>query len=286
VSEEEIQAFKSHPRSFEKNLYAYPVLSRRARGLSVGINLSPHKACNMDCVYCQVDRAIKPAVRTVDLDVMERELTELLVRAATGEIFTVEPFAGAPSSLHRLADVAFSGDGEPTSYRDFHEACRRAVRAKTAAGVPETPVRVITNAIDLDREEVVKALAYLDEHGGEIWAKLDAGTEEYFDRVARTKTSFEKVLGNLEATAKLRPLTIQSLFMRLYGIDPPREEIDAFVGRLEGILAAGGGLALVQVHTVARPPAESFVSGVDRSLLEEIAKKVTARTGVPAEVYS
>jgi len=285
VSDPDIQAFKSHPRSFEDNLYAYPVLSRRATGLSVGINLSPHKACNMDCVYCQVDRSVKPAVRTVDLDRMEQELTELLGRAASGEIFLVEPFASAPESLHRLADVAFSGDGEPTSFRGFFEACRRVVRAKAAAKVPEAPVRVITNAIDLDREEVVKALAYLDENGGEIWAKLDAGTPEYFDRVARTKTSFKKVLANLLATAKVRPLTIQALFPRLAGEDPPKTEIEAWIARLEEILAGGGRLSLVQVHTVARPPAESFVGAVEHSVLVEIAELVTARTGIPAEVY-
>lgn len=285
MSEKEIKAFQSHPRSFEEYLYAYPVLSRRAAGLSVGINLSPHKACNMDCVYCQVDRDVAPTVRTVDLDRMEEELTALLVRAADGEIFTVEPFASAPAHLHRLADVAFSGDGEPTSYRGFFEACRRVVRAKERAGVPETPVRLITNAIDLDRDEVVEALAFLDDHGGEIWAKLDAGTAEHFDRVARTKTPLHRILANLLATAKLRPLTIQSLFLRLSGEDPAATEIEAWIGRLEEILAEGGSLSLVQVYTVARPPAESFVSAVDRSLLEEIAAKVTARTGVRAIVY-
>jgi wyosine [tRNA(Phe)-imidazoG37] synthetase (radical SAM superfamily) len=285
VSEPDLQAFRSHPRSFEKNLYAYPVLSRRAAGLSVGINLSPHKACNMDCVYCQVDRGVPPAVKTVDLDLLEEELTVLLRRAADGELFTVSPFAQAPDSLRRLADVAFSGDGEPTSFRGFFEACRRVVRAKEVAGVPETPVRLITNAIDLDRDEVVRALAWLDGHGGEIWAKLDAGTPEQFDRVARTKTSFEKVLANLQAAAKLRPITIQALFLRLSGEDPTEAEIDAWIGRLEDILREGGDLSLVQVYTVARPPAESFASAVDRTLLAGIARRVTARTGVRAIAY-
>ncbi len=285
VNEPEIKAFQSHPRSFEENLYAYPVLSRRAAGLSVGINLSPHKACNMDCVYCQVNRDVKPTVRTVDLDRMEEELTALLLRAAHGEIFSVEPLASAPQTLHRLADVAFSGDGEPTSFRGVFEACRRVVRAKESAGVPETPVRLITNAIGLDRAEVIEALAWLDGHGGEIWAKLDAGTPGYFDRIARTKTPFEKVIGNLRAAAKLRPLTIQTLFLRLAGENPGQAEIEAWIQRLEEILAGGGSLSLVQVYTVARPPAEAFVSAVDRALLDEIARRVIVRTGVNAVVY-
>ena len=47
---------RDHSRLFEQNLYVYPVLSRRSRGISVGINLNPDKVCNFDCVYCQVDR--------------------------------------------------------------------------------------------------------------------------------------------------------------------------------------------------------------------------------------
>ena len=43
-----------HPRTFQTNRFVYPVLSRRAGGISIGVNLSPSKACNFNCVYCQV----------------------------------------------------------------------------------------------------------------------------------------------------------------------------------------------------------------------------------------
>ena len=106
----------------------------------MGINLSPHKACNMDCVYCQVDRSVKPAVRTVDLDRMEQELTELLGRAASGEIFLVEPFASAPESLHRLADdaaggrwIALGGGGYNVDVLPRAFVVHRALAAQSAA---------------------------------------------------------------------------------------------------------------------------------------------------------
>ena len=57
----------SHPRYFGQNSFVYPVLSRRADGISVGINLNPDKACNFDCIYCQVDRSKKPAEVFVEL---------------------------------------------------------------------------------------------------------------------------------------------------------------------------------------------------------------------------
>jgi wyosine [tRNA(Phe)-imidazoG37] synthetase (radical SAM superfamily) len=270
---------------WEENLYVYPVLSRRARGLSVGINLSPHKACNMDCVYCQVDRSVPGLVKKVDLDRLQAELDALLPQAVSGEIFYEEPFLSAPGHLHRLADIAFSGDGEPTSFRGFLEACRRVVAAKERAGVPDLPVRILTNAIDLDRDEVVEALAFLDDHQGEVWAKLDAGTQDYYERVARSKSPLEKVLSNISAAARIRPVVIQALFLSLDGREPPDAEIEAWLARLEEIRAAGGELAHVQVYTLARPPAEPWVSAISRDTLERIAVRVRERLDVPAEVY-
>ena len=280
-----VRAFQSHPRSFEENLYAYPVLSRRARGLSVGVNLSPHKACNMDCVYCQVDRGVPAAVKTVDLDRMEEELTELLARGADGSLLALAPFSEAPEELRTLADIAFSGDGEPTSFRGFLDACRRAVRAKEAAGVPDLPVRIITNGIDLDRAEVVEALAFLDGHAGEVWAKLDAGTQEYYDRVNRTATPLAKVVENVREAARIRPVVIQALFLSMDGEPTPDAEIEAWILRLREITQGGGSVSLVQVYTVARPPAEAGVAAVSGEHLARIAGLVRGRLGLRAEVY-
>jgi hypothetical protein len=239
----------------------------------------------MDCVYCQVDRTVPPAVRRVDLERMEAELRDLLPRAVSGELFAQEPFRSAPPGLLRLADIAFSGDGEPTSFRGFSEACRRAVAAKEACGVPDLPVRILTNAIDLDRDEVVEALAFLDAHGGEVWAKLDAGTEEHFRRVARCGTTLAKVVANIAAAARPRPVVIQALFLALDGAPPPPVEIDAWLARLREVLDAGGRISLVQVYTVARRPAEPSVSALPLPALRAIADRVTADLGLPAMAF-
>jgi wyosine [tRNA(Phe)-imidazoG37] synthetase (radical SAM superfamily) len=159
------------------------------------------------------------------------------------------------------------------------------VAAKERAGVPDLPVRVLTNGIDLDREEVVEALAWLDGRGGEVWAKLDAGTEAYYDRVARTKTPLARVMENLTAAARIRPLVIQSLFMTLDGEPPPESEIEAWLGRLGDLLAAGGRIARVQVYTVARAPAETWVGALPLTELSRIAALVTDRLGVPADAF-
>jgi hypothetical protein len=72
--------------------------------------------------------------------------------------------------------------------------------------------------------------------------------------------------------------------MRINGAAPPELEIDAFCDRLAEIVAAGGKLKLVQVYTVARPPAESFVTPLTQAELEAIAAKVRL-LGIGAEVF-
>jgi wyosine [tRNA(Phe)-imidazoG37] synthetase (radical SAM superfamily) len=67
-----------HERSFDANRFVYPVLSRRSRGLSIGVNLNPDKVCNFDCIYCQVDRTTQSETRFVELDALTAELEHCL----------------------------------------------------------------------------------------------------------------------------------------------------------------------------------------------------------------
>ena len=76
--------FEYHRRELGSFRYVYPVLSRRARGVSVGINLNPDKGCNFDCLYCQVDRTGERPKPGVDLAELEVELRSLLSWAVAG----------------------------------------------------------------------------------------------------------------------------------------------------------------------------------------------------------
>lgn len=274
-----------HPRSFHENKFVYPVLSRRSKGISIGINLNPDKVCNFDCIYCQVDRWSEAETKFVETDRLLGELDHMLQLVATGVLFEDEAFRNVPPDRRRLNDIAFSGDGEPTTFRNFDEIIAAVAELKRRHGRPDVKLVLITNASMFHRPAVARGLALLDENNGEIWAKLEAGTDEYYQLVERTKIPFRQVLDNITAAARLRPLVIQSLFMRIDGNAPPEAEIDAFCDRLREIRAAGGQLRLVQVYTVARPPAESFVAPLTSDELEAIAVKVGV-TGVPVEVYA
>ncbi len=74
---------------------------------------------------------------------------------------------------------------------------------------------LITNASMFHRPHVQRGLEILDANQGEIWAKLDAGTEEYYQLVERTPIPFQQILDNITAAARVRPLVIQALFMRV-----------------------------------------------------------------------
>ncbi len=276
--------YREHPRELEQNRYVYAVLSRRSSGVSIGINLNPDKVCNFDCVYCQVDRTTPARYRRVDLKILDRELKEILFRAQSGRLFEEPPFAGIDGSLREVKDIAFSGDGEPTTYPRFKEAVELAIRAKVAAGLAHLKIVIITNATMFHRAKVKQALSLLDENNGEIWAKLDAGTERTYKRVDVTTIPFERVLENILDAARLRPIVIQSLFMRLHGSAPEQNEIRAYCNRLREITARGGKIKLVQVYTVARTPAQPYVSPLSDEEVDAIAEQVR-KIPLPVAAY-
>lgn len=277
--------FVQHSRKFAANRFVYPVVSRRSRGISIGVNLNPDKICNFDCIYCQVNRVRQAETRFVETEALLRELDEMLRLVISGELYNDERFRETPAALRRLNDIAFSGDGEPTTYRNFDEIIAACAELKRRHALESVKMVLITNASMFHKPAVERGLAMLDTNQGEIWAKLDAGTEDYYRLVDRTTIPFRRILDNITAAAKLRPLVIQSLFMCVDGHAPPLEEQTAFCDRLNEILAAGGHIKLVQIYTVARPPAESFVTPLSNAQVNLLAERVRSRTGLETAAY-
>src|SRR5207249_3318344 len=110
---------------------------------------------------------------------------------------------------------------------NFDEIISSVAELKCKHGLPEVKLVLITNASMFHRPAVERGLAILDENNGEVWAKLEAGTDEYYQLVERTKVPFRRVLDNITVAAKVRPLVVQSLFMRIGGAPPPEAEVDA-----------------------------------------------------------
>jgi len=276
----------NHPRDLGDTTYVYAVLSRRSGGISIGINLNPDKRCNFDCVYCQVDRTAMPAPMAVDLGALADELTRVLTAAKAGHLLAHPRFRDLPEDLREVRDLALSGDGEPTSAPRFEAIVARILEVRDATGWRGLPLVVITNASGLDRPEVRAGVDRLLAAGGDVWAKLDAGTADYFARVCGTQVPYAKVLANLKETARRHPITLQTCLFAMNGAPPPDDEIAAYTGHVREI-ADGGRLRGVQIYTVARPPAESYVTPLSAEALEAVAARVRAAVpGVPVAVYS
>jgi wyosine [tRNA(Phe)-imidazoG37] synthetase (radical SAM superfamily) len=278
-------AWRSHERIYKNNRYIYPVISRRSRGISIGINLNPGKACNFNCVYCQVNRNIAPAFRTVDLGILERELESILEAEHNGLLYEDAPFNVLPLEKRGVRDIAFSGDGEPTLFPHFENAVRIAAQKKLRFELHAATLILLTNAAYLEKPSVRDGLVELDRNNGEIWAKLDAGSEEYFLSVNRPKESFKRILDNILEASLIRPLVIQSLWFRNNGAVPSTEEIETYCGRLNDILSSGGKLKRIQLYTIARNPAEPTVFPLLRNELDRIAEIVQSRVSAPVESF-
>jgi wyosine [tRNA(Phe)-imidazoG37] synthetase (radical SAM superfamily) len=283
--------FESHPRSFRDNRYVYPVVSRRSGGISIGVNLSPHQRCNFDCIYCQVDRSGAaersgtPKRQPVDVDRLAAELDAMVRLVISGGLYEHGTFRATRAPMRRLNDIALSGDGEPTLAADFVEVVAACAEVRRRHALDDVKLVLITNASLLHQDRVRRGLEILDRNGGEVWAKLDAGSEEHFRRVARSAVPFPRILRNLRDAAKARPIVIQSLFARIRGEPPSEAEQEAYCRRLCEIVEAGGRIKLVQLCTLARPPREGWVSPLSDRELDALAGRVRRRTGLPAATF-
>ncbi len=282
-----IPLFQTHPRSFDQNRFVYPVVSRRSGGVSIGVNLNPEKYCNFDCVYCQVDRTVRggPVLRKVDLPELKSELDQMIELVTGGRLFDGTRFSTTPAEYRRLNDIAMSGDGEPTASPIFNEVVDLCAEIRQFHGLENVKLVLITNATHLQRPRVVRALEVLDANNGEIWGKLDAGTEEYYQRIDRTKVHLAEVMENLLVTARKRPIVVQSLFMRLDDQPPTVTEQEAYCDRLCELVRGGGQIKLVQIHSIARRPAESFASPLHDSEIDTLADLVRRRTRLPVSAH-
>ena len=161
---------EDHNRDVTGMTYVYPVISRRAGGVSIGINLNPNNACNWACVYCQVPGLVRGGPPPVRLELLESELRTFLREITEGDFM----FREVPAEARRLVDVAFSGNGEPTSAPEFADAvaCVGEVLRQKA---PQPPLKLtlITNGSLVHRPEVQSGLRQLGALGGEAWFKLD-----------------------------------------------------------------------------------------------------------------
>lgn len=260
-----------HSRDNAGMTYVYPVVSRRAGGVSIGINLNPNNACNWRCVYCQVPDLKRGGPPPIDLGLLRSELESLLQQVCHGDFMESRV---APES-RRLVDVAFSGNGEPTSAAEFPEAVACVAELLDQFGLSGSlPIRLITNGSLIDRARVQKGLKRLAAGGGEVWFKLDGLTEQTFLFVNNTQASPEAAIKRLRLCAELCPTWVQSCFFAIDGIPPADADRDAYVS---GLAREASYIRGVHLYGLARPstqPEAPRLQRLPREWLEDLARRL------------
>ena len=272
------------PRDFLDNRFVYAVVSARARGLAVGVNMCPDKSCNFQCVYCEVHRNGAALPAPLDVEAMAAELKKTLAYVRAGRLRERPWYRTLPDELLQLRHVALSGDGEPTLSPAFAAALQAVVHVRALSGFPFFKLVLLTNATGLDQPHVQHGLRHLT-RSDEVWAKLDGGTQAYVNKVNRASVPLEKILSNILLLARERPVVIQSLFPAINGEEPPLEEIEQYSHRLVELKKAGAQISLVQIYSATRPSPNSESGHLPLKVLSRIAQTVRQTTGLAAEVF-
>ena len=273
-----------HDRNSAGLEYVYPVVSRRAGGVSIGVNLNPNKACNWRCVYCQVPGLVLGKGPTIDLARLDRELEGLLREARTRA--WLERYV-PDESARRLRDVALSGDGEPTSSPSFAGAVDTIGRVLARLGL-ELPIVLITNGSLVQKPEVQRGLTALARAGGEAWFKLDSATTAGLRAVNSSAVGPERTLENLAVCARACPTRIQTCMFVRNGAEPSARERTAYLDFLRATRERRLELRGVQLYTLARPshqPEAPELAPLPRKWLEALGEEV-ASLGLEVSVHA
>ncbi len=219
-----------------------PVPSRRF-GRSLGIDLTPHKTCTLDCVFCQLGRT--PA-RTFDR-----------------RIYVPTPDVVAEAEHWLAADgeadyLTLSGSGEPTLHAEFG-------RVLMALQDSPIPTALLTNGTLFHLPEVRKAAALADV----VKVSLSAWDQRSFDRVNRPhpQLAFENVLDGLK---RFRQAFDGQLWLEVFlltGINATARDVEK-IARLSTPLHPDR----IHLNTVVRPPAEGFAAAVPPRVLEDLCR--------------
>ncbi|SEL38981.1 radical SAM protein [Nitrosovibrio tenuis] len=263
--------------------YVYPVVSRRAGGVSIGVNLNPNNACNWRCIYCQVPELKRGTAPAIDLAKLEAELRAFLQDILYGSFMQAQVMPEA----RRINDIALSGNGEPTSAREFEQVIELIGKVKADYDLPaELKLVLITNGSLIDRPGVQRGLHRMSELNGEVWFKLDSATREGRQSINNTKMSLIRMRENLRLAASLCPTWLQTCVFHIDGISPAQEESNAYLKLLDEFLQEGVPLKGVLLYGLARPstqPEAARLTKISQEWMDAFQAEIQA-LGLPVKL--
>jgi len=260
-----------HDRTGTGYRYVYPVISRRAGGVSVGINLNPNNACNWACIYCQVPGLTRGDAPAIDLVRLESELREFLDALVHGAWMA----QNVPAGFQVLQDIAFSGNGEPTSAREFSQAVDLVGRILESFGLlQKIKVRLITNGSLMLREQVLDAVSALAAINGEVWFKIDRASPDGMSAVNGVTGNIAGVKRRLLACAARCPTWVQTCWFNVDGQPPSDVEFASYLDLLRDVCAAIAGVHLYSLARQSMRPGAERLSAMTDEDLQRYGEKI------------
>ncbi len=273
----------NHDRDSAGMTYVYPVVSRRAGGVSIGVNLNPNNACNWACVYCQVPNLVRGTAPPINLAQLESELRTMLNDIVHGNFMQTQ----VDEDMRRLNDIALSGNGEPTSAREF-AAVIEVIGTLLAEFklLGKIKLVLITNGSLIDRKTVQSGLRAMAGLNGEIWFKLDSATATGMRAVNQTRIAPDKAFERLGISAALCPTWLQTCVFALDGGPPTDAEQEAYLNLVRRIRAEHIQVQGVLLYGLARPsmqPQAPRLSALPAAWLADFADRIRL-AGLPVQV--
>ena len=245
-----------------------PIHSRRL-GLSLGVNLLPveSKLCSFDCIYCECGwNSDHPGARHFNKrEDVERLLAETLRKMVAD---------GTPPDV-----ITFAGNGEPTMHPHFEEIIDDVIRLRDEL-CPAAKVSVLSNATQLHREDVHRALLRVDNP----ILKLDSAFNEtvrLVDNPQNPKYTVRRVVEQMKSFNGA--MIMQTMFLRGeykgQKIDnTTEEEVSAWLKLVEEVRPRQ-----VMVYSLDRDTPCQTLQKVEKDDLRKIAARVEA-LGISCQV--
>lgn len=221
-----------------------PVLSRRL-GVSLGVDLVPHKTCTLDCVYCECGATTHLTLRRkeyVSVDRVKAELRKYL------------------SHNEKIDYITFSGSGEPTLNDGIGEIIQFL-----KSDYPGYKVAVLTNSTLFDRLAVREQVKNADV----VMASLDAGTDQCFRQVNRPhpQLDLQGVIDGISAFGKTFDGRLLLEYFAVGNVNDSDEDLQQLKEIFQRIDSKG-----IVVNTLDRPGTKGWVRPVDANRLRVISE--------------
>ncbi len=261
-----------HRRDIAGLKYVYPVISRRAGGLSIGINFNTNNACNWRCVYCQVPNLVRGAAPEMDFQLLEQEVRFFLNQVLAGDFY--EQYE-VPEQYRVIKDIAISGNGEPTSLKGFARAIELIGKIATEMQVlPASKFVLISNGSLMHQAHVQQGLKEFNHYNGQVWFKLDSATVFGRKKINDSKQTTERVLENLKISTDLCETSLQTCMVEFLTANDAEQECQAYVDMLKNNKVK---IKEIMLYTLARPslqPEAKHISKADARMMQLFADRL------------